>query len=277
MTAHAQEKMLADLRAFDDYFQKQLNLIEQLSKLAVGSKDSKDVKSVYPLFGSLVSAAHSIIFMTRSGLMTESYIIARTYLERMVNTCYLIVCDNDEREEYLNFSIQKIQDGLISRKKAYQSLVNAADIPMLSNIPKPAKGTDKFTKTRSNEICRWTRLTVDKRIEFIKSRCPQFNEALFLDASRYISGDAAEASAGTLYGALFHTGMFFGANNPVIGENYLNGLRQMMYMLLGGLVEGLLTAASKELATDKLLSESGKNYSELLRYAEQPPAARTTT
>ena len=272
MTAHAQEKMMADLRAFDDYFQKQLSLIEQLSKLAVGSKDSKHVKSVYPLFGSLVSAAHSIIFMTRSGLMTESYIIARTYLERMVNTCYLIVCDHEEREEYINFSIQKIQDGLASRKKTYQSLANSADIPMLSNIPKPDKGAQKYTKTRANEICSWTKLPVEKRIAFIKSMCPQFNDALFMDAIKYISADAAEASAGTLYGALFHTGMFFGAKNPVIGENYLNGLRQMMYMLLGGLVEGLLSTASKELATDKLLSESKNNYNELLQYSQQPPA-----
>jgi hypothetical protein len=272
MPAHDQEKMLADLRAFDDYYQKQLNLIEQLSKLAVGSKGSKDVKSVYPLFGSLVSAAHSIIFMTRSGLMTESYIIAKTYLERVVNTCYLIVCDNEDREEYINFSIQKIQDALGSRKKTYESLADRADIPMLSNIPKAAKRSVKYTKTRSNEICRWTTLPVEKRIAFIKSRCPEFNDALFLDAARYISGDASEATRGTLYGALFHTGMFFGAHNPVIGENYLNGLRQMMYMLLGGLVEGLLSTASKELAIDTLLSESKKNYSELLQHAKQPLA-----
>lgn len=273
MTAHDQEKTLADLRAFDEYYQKQLSLIEQLSKLAVGSKESKHVKSVYPLFGSLVSAAHSIIFMTRSGLMTESYIIAKTYLERVVNTCYLIVCDNDDREEYISHSIQKIQDALTSRKKVYESLADRAAIPMLSNIPKAAKGSEKHTKTRANEICRWTTLPVEKRIEFIKSRCPEFNDALFLDAAGYISGDASEATRGTMYGALFHTGMFFGANNPVIGENYLNGLRQMLYMLLGGLVEGLLTAASKELATDTLLSESKKNYSELLRYAGQPAAS----
>lgn len=273
MTAHAQEQTLADLRAFDEYFQKQLTLIEHLSKLAIGSKESKHVKSVYPLFGSLVSAAHSIIFMTRSGLMTESYIIAKTFLERMVNTCYLIVCDNEDREEYINYSIQKIQDSLSSRKKFYEAMDNRADIPMLSNIPKAAKGSDKYTKARGNGICRWTMLPVEKRIEFIKSRCPQFNDELFLDAARYISGDASEATRGTLYGALFHTGMFFGANNPVIGENYLNGLRQMMYMLLGGLVEGLLSTASKELAIDTLLSESRKNYSELLQYAKQPPAA----
>ena len=273
MTAHDQENALADLRAFDDYFQKQLNLIEQLSKLAVGSRDSKHVKSVYPLFGSLVSAAHSIIFMTRSGLMTESYIVAETYLKRMVNTCYLIVCDNEEREEYINFSIQKIQDALASRKKVYESMDSIAAIPMLANIPNPDKASIKYTKTRGNEICRWTKLPVEKRIEYIKSRCPEFNDALFLDAVRYISGDASEAAQGSLYGALFHTGMFFGSQNPVIGENYLNGLRKMMYMLLGGMVEGLISTASKELAVEKLLSESRTNYSQLLQHAKRPSAA----
>ena len=273
MTAHAQEQTLADLRAFDEYFQKQLTLIEQLSKLAVGSKSSKDVKSVYPLFGSLVSAAHSIIFMTRSGLMTESYIIARTYLERMVNTCYLIVSDNKEREDYLNFSIQKIQDSLTSRKKVYESMGNVADIPMLSNVPKPDKAAIKYTKTRSNEICRWAKLPVEKRIGFIKSRCPEFNDTLFLEAAGYITGDASEAAQGSMYGALFHTGMFFGTQNPVIGENYLNGLRQLMYLLLGGMVEGLLSAAAKELDVAALLAESGRNYSALLQRAGQNPAA----
>lgn len=273
MTAHDQERTLADLRAFDEYFQKQLNLIEQISKLAVGSRDSKHVKSVYPLFGSLVSAAHSVIFMTRSGLISESYIIAKAYLERMVNTCYLIVCDNEDREEYINFSIQKIQDALASRKKTYESMNNSAEIPMLSNIPKADRSSARYTKARGNEICRWTRLPVEKRIEYIKSRCPEFNDTLFLDASRHLCGDASEAAQGTMYGALFHTGMFFGAHNPAIGENYLNGLRQLMYLLLGGLVEGLLIATSIELATDALLLESGKNYNELLRHAEQAPAS----
>lgn len=273
MTAHDQDKTLAVLQAFDEYYRKQLNLIEQLSKLAVGSRDSIHVKSVYPFFGSLVSAAHAIIFTTRSGLMSESYVIAKTYLERMVNTCYLMVCDDDEREAYLGFSLQKIQDGVTSRKKVYEAMADIANIPMLANIPEPDKAAEKYTKTRSREICRWAIQSTEKRIAYIKARCPEFNDTLFLDAVRYISGDASEAAQGSLYGALFHTGMFFGSQNPVIGENYLNGLREMIYLLLGDMVEGLLATAAKELAVDGLLAESGKNYQELLQRVAQTPAA----
>lgn len=273
MTAPDQEKALADLRAFDSYFQKQLNLIDQLSKLILSSKDGKHLKSsVYPMFNSLFSAGHAIIFLTRSGLMTESYIIARTFLERTVNICYLIASDHEELNDYIEYSLQLVQESLNTRKKMYEIFADVVDIPTLSNVPPVARGKNKYTKVRGKEITGWTTLPLEKRIAFIKSRNAEFNDAGFSAVAGYISEDASEASRGTMYGALFHTGMFHGAQNPEAGENYLIGLRQVMYLLLGGVIEGLLTVASKELQAGNLLSESTTNYHELLQLVGELPA-----
>src|SRR6185369_6147554 len=149
MTTPDQEKLLTDLRAYDSYFQKQLNLIDQLSKLILSSKDGKHLKnSVYPMFNSLFSAGHAIIFLTRSGLMTESYIIARTFLERTVNICYLIVSNHEELNDYIEYSMQLVQDSLITRKKMYETFADVVDIPVLTDIPPATRGKSKLTKTR---------------------------------------------------------------------------------------------------------------------------------
>src|SRR6185369_554635 len=164
MTTPDQEKLLTDLRAYDSYFQKQLNLIDQLSKLILSSKDGKHLKnSVYPMFNSLFSAGHAIIFLTRSGLMSESYIIARTFLERTVNICYLVAGDHEDLNEYVDYSLQLVQDSLITRKNMYESFADIAKIPALTNVQPMAEGKSRYTKARGKEITGWTTLPLEKR------------------------------------------------------------------------------------------------------------------
>jgi hypothetical protein len=127
-------------------------------------------------------------------------------------------------------------------------------------VPIVARGLKKFTSHRGKEITRWTTLNIERRIEFIKAQCKSFNDALFIAVARYIYEDASEAVHGTLYGASFHTGMFYGARTPEAGEMYLNSLRRVLYMLLGLLIEGLVLVASKEVETEELISESKRNF-----------------
>src|SRR6185369_12191998 len=180
------EKALTDLRAYDSYFHKQLNLIDQLSKLILSSEDGKHLKnSVYPMFNSLFSAGHAIIFLTRSGLMSESYVIARTFLDRIVNICYLIAGDHEELNEYVEYSMQLVQDSLTARKNMYESFADIANIPALADVPAVTKGKNRYTKARGKEITRWTTLPFEKRIAFIKSRIAEFNDAGFAAVARY--------------------------------------------------------------------------------------------
>ncbi len=75
---------LNSLILFDRFFQKQLNLIEELAHIIGEENSNLRINQLYPLFDSLLTSGNSLIFLIRHGLVTESYIIARAFLERLV-------------------------------------------------------------------------------------------------------------------------------------------------------------------------------------------------
>ncbi|MFA4919023.1 MAG: DUF5677 domain-containing protein [Thermodesulfovibrionales bacterium] len=251
------------LRSLDDFFQKQLSLAKELSRASSSTNSKQRINELYPLFDSLQTSGNSIILLTRSGFMTESYIIARAFLERIVNLCYLIVCENKVFEDYIDFSMQKVYRSLHSHRKAFENMGEIVTVPDLSKIPIVDKGLNKFTSKRGKEITRWTELRIDKRIETVGEKVVNFSVPTFLAAYHHLYEDASEAVHGTLYGALFHTGIFYGAQDPEQGEKYLNSMRISMYLLLGLLVEGLLHSAHTEIDSENLIAKSKKNFKEL--------------
>lgn len=272
MTASDTEKTLAELRDFDAFFHRQQDVLGAFAKLSFEANSENRLKSIYPLIDSIRTSAHATIPLLRQGLITESYILGRAYLERLVNACYLLVCDTEQFSDYIEFSMQKIQRSFETRKMAYAAIDKEVDVPDVSGVPIIAKGLAKFTSARGKEITRWTTLNIEKRIDFIHSRHTDFNSQLFIAVTRFIYEDASEAVHGTLYGALFHSGIFYGMQTPEAGEAYLNSTRRTMYMLLGLLIGELLVVASKWAPTKDLIAQSKSNFGDLHKYLdkEQP-------
>jgi len=254
------------LTAFDQFFQAQLDALAQLAEIALKESNKKRINGLYPLLDSLLTSGTSIRFLIRHGLMTEAYIIARAYIERLVNVCYLIVCEQAQFEDYTHFSMQKVHRSVHSKRKAYENIGQIIPVPDFSNIPIVAEGLNKYTSQKGKEITRWTTLRIEKRIEAIGEKVKDFNVPIFLTACNYVYEDASEAIHGTLYGALFHTGMFYGAMNQNKGEEYLNSLRIVLYLLMGVLVPGLFLTAQAEVDTKDFVMLSDKNFAELEPY-----------
>jgi len=269
MSGKVSENILAELRDFDRYFMNQQDVLADFAKMSFEIKSRNRLNTIYPLIDSIRTSAHAVTPLLRQGLMTESYILGRAYLERLVNCCYLLVCDQGQFDDYVEFSMQKVQRSLETRTMAYAAIGKETRAPDLSNIPIVKKGLDKFTSQRGKEITRWTTLNIEKRIEFTQARNDQFNSQLFMAITRFIYEDASEAVHGTLYGALFHSGIFYGMREPAAGEAYLNSLRRTMYMLLGLLAEGLLIVGSQYATSDGLVSRSKSNFSKLEKYFEK--------
>lgn len=269
MASSISEKTISKLRDFDTFFINQQDILCELGKLSFNSKSKKRLNTIYPLIDSIRTSAHSVTILIRKGLMTESFILGRAFLERLVNACYLLVCEKNEFDDYVEFSMQKVQRSLETRKTAFEAIGKEVDAPDLSSIPIVGKGLEKFTSARGKEITRWSTLNIEKRIEYVKNKNAKFNNAIFLAISRYIYEDASEAVHGTLYGALFHTGLFYGTRSKEAGENYLNSLRQNLYLVLGLLVEGLIVVASKETTSKNLVAQSKANFGKLQHYFEE--------
>lgn len=263
------EKTLQSLRYFCHYYQGQLNILRKLTMAALPLKNGERLNGLYPLLDSINTSGHSTDMLIRSGLITEAFILARAFLERLVNACYLLVCERNAFDDYIEFSMQKVQRSFDTRRTAYEAIGKEVPGLDISSIPVVAKGLEKFTSHRGKEITRWTTLNIERRIEYIKERSESFNSGLFLAVARYIYEDASEAVHGTLYGALFHTGIFAGARNPELGEKYLNSTRRVLYMLLGLLAEDLVVVASIEVDTNGLISESKSNFTGLKHYFEK--------
>jgi len=269
MSQNEAEKTMQSLRDFGGYYQGQLDILRQLTMAALPLKNGERLNGIYPLLDSINTSGYSTDMLIRSGLITEAFILARAFLERLVNACYLLVCDRSAFDDYIEFSMQKVQRSFDTRRTAYEAIGKEVPGVDVSSIPVVARGLEKFTSQRGKEITRWTTLNIERRIEYIKERNETFKAGLFLAVTRYIYEDASEAVHGTLYGALFHTGIFVGAHNPEIGEKYLNSTRRVLYMLLGLLVDGLVQVASKEVETEMLKTHSTNNFKTLQQYFEK--------
>lgn len=266
---------MESLRKFDSFFVSQLGLISQLSQKSLEEKSEKRINQIFPLIGSLSTAGDSILHSVRYGLMTEAFIVARAFLERLVNACYLLVCDEKEFKDYVDYSMQKVYRSLLTKRKAYENIGHDVPVPDMSRIPIVAEGLKKFTSHRGKEITRWTTLRIEKRINLIGQRVKGFQSTVFLAAVGFLYEDASEAIHGTLYGSLFITGIFYGVPTKEDGERYLSGLRTMMFMLLGVLVDGLLHTAVTEIELQELVKASKENYAALLPHIEERKEGQT--
>ena len=141
------EGSLATLRAMDALLQKQVLLIRRLTDEDDPSS-GKRLSAMYPLLKSLVTSGQSITILIRNECISESYILSRAFLERIVNICYLMICDEKDFDDYVDFSKQKVIRSLHTKKKAYENVERIVPLPDLSKIPEISKVMDKYTSER---------------------------------------------------------------------------------------------------------------------------------
>ena len=174
-------------------------------------------EKLFPLFCAIIEDSISLDILALNSRLNQCYIISRALLERLVNFCYLLYASDDEYTSFVDYT----------KNKAARSLSREIQIDgktkvslKFSNgeyeLPQDYKdAVDKFTSKNGREIPRWTSLNIDKRADFLDKKS---GKNLLLHVLM-IYADASEALHGTLYGSLFHFGIYNPGSTPTDQES----------------------------------------------------------
>jgi len=139
----------------------------------------------------------------------ECVVLARGFLEKVINYCYLIVCDKDEYDRFLKHTIQKSYRRLDRKifldgreiRITWGTKIDTESDQVLK------EALSEFTSPGGKEKTHWTKVNLLDRIKIICDKSKLKPEP-FLMHTLVIYEDASEAIHGTLYGCSFHTGAY---------------------------------------------------------------------
>lgn len=250
------------LKISREYLILQYKLLNELIEIIDRNGRPERLHNLGVLLFSILSNAKALINLIDNGFLTEAYIIARSYLEKCVNFCYLNVCDDSEYDNYLDWSSQKIFRAIKTRQRAYKNIDHEVQMPdALLAIMNEDKAYKKYTGKKGGEKPNWTDISIYNRIKYIECKIDSFPWSGYLAAMNMIYEDASENIHGTLYGATFHTAVFYGMNkNNEDMKRHLIGTGANLQMILGFLIGGLCKVVSTKLLIDDLMIKSEDNH-----------------
>ncbi|GAB1621038.1 hypothetical protein AAOGI_10880 [Agarivorans albus] len=186
-------------------FHKHINILGSCEKTVRNSQSNRAVK-LYPLLAAIIEDSISLDILATHSRINQCYIISRALLERVINFSYLLYAPDDEYNSFVDYTKNKaarsLSRGIEIEGKEKVSLKFSSDGYELPQDYKNA--VDKFTSKNGREIPRWTKLNIDKRADFLDKKSGKN----LLVHVLMIYADASEALHGTLYGALFHIGVY---------------------------------------------------------------------
>lgn len=248
------------------YYVKQVLITKELYEYQFNEWDKfagKRIQSLYHLLMSIYITGNAINLLAVNNFLSESYMLARALLEKLINYMYLIVCEEEEYQKYLNYTKQK---GYRILKRSFVVGEHKADLRWsgsvdLDKYPELREAVNQFTSEKGKVITRWTSLSIAERLNVIRDRAKIKIEGLML-STLGIYDDASEALHGTLYGSAFHFGFFEGRIPDKVedlAETYRNKLI-FLFFALGTSIASLL-----RVITDIYPKEINKDYVERAR------------
>jgi hypothetical protein len=255
------------LNAFEKYFITQLQLLKELIESIKKSDMPDRLDCLGQLLVSLISNGEAVKILLHGAYVPEAYIIARAFLEKCVNFCYLNICEQCEYDNYLDWTQQKIIRTIYTKQKTFKNV--GSDLFPSPDINSFTKGKDKikkFSGKKGGEKFAWTSVSLYHRIKFLEGAIGKKSLGMYLATMNLIYEDASENIHGTLYGATYHKIYFYDAD--VTEEDKMK--RQLimmseMYMFLGCLIHGIFEILSKKIPDNSILKQSEENINEVIR------------
>jgi hypothetical protein len=112
----------AEAKQWEVYFYDQIQLIWELISLVEKHGRPKRLAKLDALLFALLTNSGSIVQLLRSSNVPEAYLISRSFFEKCVNYCYLNVCSEDQYDNQLSWTRQKMIRALYTRQKAYKNI-----------------------------------------------------------------------------------------------------------------------------------------------------------
>ncbi len=221
-----------------EYYVQQVLLTKELYEYQFNEWENitnQRIQSLYHLLMSIYITGNAINLLALNNFLSESYMLARALLEKLINYMYVLVCEEDEYQKYLNYTKQKgyrilnrsFKVGDQKAELKWSGSVNLEDNPELRDA------VNQFTSGKGKAIPRWTSLSLAKRLAIVRDKSNVKIEGLML-STLGIYDDASEALHGTLYGSAFHFGFFEGKiprKVEDLAETYRNRLLFLFFAL----------------------------------------------
>jgi hypothetical protein len=210
------------------YFLNQLRVLEQFVEQVSDPKEIGKAGEIFPLLIGIVTSGKATVALTREKYATEVFVLARCFLERTINFCYLMISDKKEVKDFIDHGLQKGYRATSAKKITFNLFGHKF------KIQEPNKWLQsKLQKfTRKGRQTNWTPLYFRTRLEKLKEYCPEFDLAFFCN----LYEDGSESSHGTFYGTLFHTGILSEAQCPNMGLQYINAYITLTLCKLADLI-----------------------------------------
>jgi hypothetical protein len=260
------------LGASERYLLSQIDLLNSALEVTGREKGSRN-QELTTLLVQVMSFSSSVVSLARGGKISEMYLLSRSILETSINYSYMLTCDAEEFDRFLEFSKRNIGRSIETRAKAFEAIGVSLSIPNLRKIAPFAEVFEKFISPKKGvDLTKWETpksFGMSKKLEVIAANVDGFNSQLFDAASFFIYEDASEIAHGTLYGSALCTGAFFGAKDYPSAVRYTFGIIRTIYLLLGAIVDSLILVTHSKKPLDKLLMASKANFAVLGKSLEQ--------
>lgn len=197
----------------------------------------------------------------------EVAMLARAFMEKVTNFCYLGVCDNEEfrafelhpaYKYYHNASMARLEDSLSSDPiRAYK--LGQERQEKLKTKPIVQEALKVFSETK--HYLNWTKKTLDMKIDAITASGKMLDIFFTMCKYHYYS-DASEALHGSLYGSTFNIGVFdpeLDRNDPQALDRKLHKDVTCTLLHLGMLIHESLNLISTSSEIEDQLEHSSNN------------------
>jgi len=133
---------------------------------------------------------------------TEMMMLARSFIEKIINFCYVMVCDEKEYKKFLLHPLYRAYHQMEKSKYAgnVKLEIKFSERHLIKNNPKISEALKLFSE--SNPRLNWTDKNLDKKVAVLKTKT-NVNIGIFLMNTLTIYNTASEALHGSLYGCSF--------------------------------------------------------------------------
>lgn len=232
----------AGARTLAQFLDGQISLLVRAEGLIRGSKLPR-IARLHALYVAIIEDALSIRLLGEDARLNQAYIISRALLERLTNFCFLQLCSDEEFGDYVDYTLNKVgrrMDRSVDANGQMRARIALRDgeLELPSEI---AAAVAKFTSERGREKTRWTSVSLPDRAAVIEAKLG--GTGLFMSFLT-IYADASEALHGTLYGALFHFGVYdVGAvpHDQSSLDRHRYETLSCLYLMAGGAIDTMLS------------------------------------
>lgn len=221
-------------------------------------------KEVRVVIMSACSTGNAIHVLSKNPdlFYSETIMLARSFIEKVTNFCYLQVCDDEEFERFLLHPLYRAFHNSDRSKYAGKHTIGLmySGKDEMINIPQMRKALSLFSDT--DPKMNWSKLSVDQKVAVIAEKT-KISSEFFLMNTLVIYSNASEALHGSLYGCALPTGAYIPGEDHKDPDRIKDSLLKktaLLYVQTGSLIHEVLKIFLDDDEVKTLFESSKKNH-----------------